>query len=149
MMFEDITLKIIISTTIIVISTILAYLSIPVEPFSLFAILLIIDYVTGLMKARAIGHSITSNKMKYGMVSKFSILIIPIVLAMCAKGIGADYYYILLVGMWILILSEGYSIIGNIYSIRTGDDFPEYDAVATIGKLIRNLLLRLSGDKDI
>ncbi len=84
--------------------------------------------------------------MKYGLISKLSLLIIPIVLAMGAKATGADYHYILLSGMYILILSEVYSIIGNIYCMNTGEELPEYDAVAMLGKQIRNILIRNSGE---
>jgi phage-related holin len=139
-------IKIVWNTFVVLFSGALAYLQISQEPFTLFAILLIIDYITGLWKAKTLGISITSNKMKYGLISKLSLLIIPIVLAIGAKATGADYHYVLLSGMYILILSEVYSIIGNIYSIRTREELPEYDAVAMIGKRIRNILIKNSGE---
>uniref|UniRef100_UPI004047D9CE phage holin family protein n=1 Tax=Aliarcobacter sp. TaxID=2321116 RepID=UPI004047D9CE len=141
--------KILWNTVIVFFSAILAYLEISEEPFTLFAILLIIDYLTGLAKAKILCVSITSNKMKYGIISKLSLLLIPITIAIGAKAIGADSHYILLSGMYILIFSEVYSIIGNIYSIRTRDELPEYDAVASIGKKIRTYLILKSGDKDV
>ena len=127
----------------------LAYLEISQEPFALFAILLMIDYVTGLVKAQALNISITSNKMKYGIISKLSLLFIPIVLAIAAKAVGVDSHYILMSGINILIISEVYSIIGNIYSTRTKEELPEYDAVAMIGKKIRNFLISKSGENDV
>jgi toxin secretion/phage lysis holin len=140
------TIKIIWNFLIVLLSGVLAYLEISQEPFTIFAILLVIDYITGVWKAKTLGISITSNKMKYGLISKLSLLIIPIVLAMGAKATGADYHYILLSGMYILILSEVYSIIGNVYCMNTGEELPEYDAVAMLGKQIRNILIRNSGD---
>lgn len=140
------TIKIIWNFLIVLLSGVLAYLEISQEPFTIFAILLVIDYITGVWKAKTLGISITSNKMKYGLISKLSLLIIPIVLAMGAKATGADYHYILLSGMYIFILSEIYSIIGNIYCMNTGEELPEYDAVAMLGKQIRNILIRNSGD---
>lgn len=140
------TIKTIWNFLIVLLSGVLAYLEISQEPFTIFAILLVIDYITGVWKAKTLGISITSNKMKYGLISKLSLLIIPIVLAMGAKATGADYHYILLSGMYILILSEVYSIIGNIYCMNTGEELPEYDAVAMLGKQIRNILIRNSGD---
>ncbi len=133
---------------VVLISGILAYLEISEEPFVLFAILLIIDYLTGLAKAKTLGHSITSNKMKYGLISKLSLILIPIVVAMGTKATGTDSHYIMLSGMWILVFSEIYSIIGNIYAVRTKEELPEWDAVAMIGKKIRTFLIKLSGDKD-
>lgn len=140
------TIKIIWNFLIVLLSGVLAYLEISQEPFTIFAILLVIDYITGVWKAKTLGISITSNKMKYGLISKLSLLIIPIVLAMGAKATGADYHYILLSGMYILVLSEVYSIIGNVYCMNTGEELPEYDAVAMLGKQIRNILIRNSGD---
>lgn len=134
-------IKIVWNTFVILFSGILAYLEISQEPFTLFAILLVIDYITGLWKAKTLEYSITSNKMKYGLVSKLSLIIVPIVVAMGAKALGADSHYVLNSGMYILILSEVYSIIGNIYSTRTKQEFPEYDALAAIGKYIRNFLM--------
>ena len=139
-------MKIIWNSFVVLFSGILAYLEISQEPFTLFSILLIIDYLTGLTKAKTLQVSITSNKMKYGLISKLSLLIIPIILAIGAKATGADYHYVLLSGMYILILSEVYSIIGNVYSIRTREELPEYDAVAMLGKQIRNILIRNSGE---
>lgn len=139
-------IKIIWNSFVVLFSGILAYLEISQEPFTLFALLLVIDYITGLAKAKNLGHSITSNKMKYGLISKLSLIIVPLVVAMGAKALGADSHYVLTSGMYILILSEVYSIIGNIYSARTKEEFPEYDALAMIGKQIRNILIKQSGD---
>lgn len=133
---------------VVLISGILAYLEISEEPFVLFAILLIIDYLTGLAKAKTLGHSITSNKMKYGLISKLSLILIPIVVAMGTKATGADSHYIMLSGMWILVFSEVYSIIGNIYAVRTKEELPEYDAVGLLGKQIRTILIRNSEGSD-
>lgn len=133
---------------VILISSMLAYLELDKEPMFFFAVLLVIDYITGLYKAKILGHSITSNKMKYGCISKMLLILVPIVLAIGAKSVGADMDKALIVGINILIISEIYSIIGNIYSARTKEEFPEWDAVAMIGKMIRNLLLKLSGDKE-
>ena len=143
------TIKVIWNAFVLIFSTMLAYLEISQEPFALFAILLMIDYVTGLVKAQALNISITSNKMKYGIISKLSLLFIPIVLAIAAKAVGVDSHYILMSGINILIISEVYSIIGNIYSTRTKEELPEYDAVAMIGKKIRNFLISKSGENDV
>lgn len=142
-------IKIVWNFFIVLFSGVLSYLEISQEPFTLFAILLIIDYLTGVMKAKVVGISITSNKMKYGVISKLSLLLIPITIAIGAKAVGADSHHILLAGMYILIFSEVYSIIGNIYSIRTKEELPEYDAVSVIGKKIRTFLILKSGDKDV
>lgn len=140
----SLTAKIFFNSFNLIISALLVYLGLDGEAFLLFSILLFIDYVTGVMKARALNHSITSNKMKYGIISKFSLMFIPIVLAIGAKALDADFSSVLLVGINILVLSEVYSIIGNIYTVRTKEELPEYDAVAAIGKKIRTTLIKAS-----
>lgn len=148
-MFETTaTIKIIYNFFVFIISGLLAYLNMDKEVIALFSVLLVIDYLTGLHKARILGHSITSNKMKYGLISKILLLLIPITLAIGGKAVGADFHYVVLASMNILIISEVYSIIGNIYASSTKEEFPEWDAVAMIGKKIRTFLIKLSGDKD-
>ncbi|MGE4396052.1 MAG: phage holin family protein [Sulfurimonas sp.] len=122
----------------------LTYLGLNGESFFLFSVLLIIDYMTGVAKAYRLGHYITSNKMKYGVLSKLSLLLIPVVLAIGAKAVGADFKTILMSGVNILVISEVYSCIGNIYSIHTKKELPEYDVVAILGKRIRNVLIKYS-----
>lgn len=139
------TSMIIYNTLLAGLATLLTYLGLNKEAFTLFAALLLIDYVTGVGKAWIIGQSITSNKMKYGIASKMVLLFIPIVLAIGAKIIKQDAEDILFVGINILVLSEVYSIIGNIYSMRTKEELPEIDAVAAIGKFIRDKLIALGG----
>lgn len=126
-------------------ATFLTYLGLNKEAFTLFAALLLIDYVTGVGKAGIIGQSITSNRMKYGIASKMVLLFIPIVLAIGAKIINQPSDSILFIGVNILVLSEVYSIIGNIYSMRTKEELPEIDAVAAIGRFIRDKLIALGG----
>ena len=140
----SLTAKIFFNSFNLIISALLVYLGLDGEAFLLFSILLFIDYVTGVMKARTLNHSITSNKMKYGIISKFSLMFIPIVLAIGAKALDADFSSVLLVGINILVLSEVYSIIGNIYTVRTKEELPEYDAVAAVGKKIRTTLIKAS-----
>ena len=142
-------IKVFYNFIVIFISSMLVYLDLEKEPMFFFAVLLVIDYITGLYKARILNHSITSNKMKYGLISKLLLLLIPIVLAIGGKAIGADFHYVVLASMNILIISEVYSIIGNIYASSTKEEFPEWDAVALIGKKIRTFLIKLSGEKDV
>ncbi len=130
-------------------ATTMAYLGIDKEAFMLFGILLLFDYLTGLVKARRLGHSITSNKMKYGIFSKFVLILIPFTMAILAKIIGAkNYDMVLYMGMNILAISEFYSIVGNIYSIRTKKELPEYDVVAALGNRVRRFMMRWEGDND-
>ncbi len=142
MITEGATAKLIYNTAALCFSGTLTYLGLNAEGFLLFALLILIDYITGVAKAKVLGHSITSNRMKYGIISKLSLLFIPLVLAIGAKAVSADFATILFVGINILVISEVYSIIGNIYSIRTKEELPEYDVIAVIGHRIRKVLIK-------
>jgi toxin secretion/phage lysis holin len=142
---EEVSLKIAFNIFLLGIANFMYTIGMDIEATYYLSILLIIDYVTGLLKAKTLGQSITSNKMKYGIVSKLSIVAIPLVLSIGAKAIGMDFHQFLTVAINLIILSEIYSIIGNVYSIREGKELPEYDALSFIASRIRDFLEKNSG----
>lgn len=125
----------------IAVSSFFVYLGLDKEAILFFAVLLLIDYITGLGKALAIKESITSNKMKYGILSKLSLLIIPITVAIAGKSVNVDMTYIIYASMNVLVLSEVYSIIANIYSMRTHKELPEFDVTRLLARKIKVILL--------
>lgn len=130
-------------------ASLMTYLGIDQEAFTLFAVLLVLDYITGVVKAKRLGHNVSSNKMKYGIISKLVLLFIPLALAILAKILGAQNYdFALYAGTNLLAVSEFYSIVGNIYAIRTKKELPEYDVVAKIGAKIRSYLQKLDGSDE-
>ena len=123
-------------------SALLLYLNISEEMFGIFTCLIVVDFVTGIWAAKAIHESITSNKAKYGLISKFSLLLIPIVLAAAAKAVGQDASNFFNWGVGLLVFSEAYSVISNIVVIRTGKALPEWDAIALLAKAIRERFVK-------
>jgi len=142
------TFKIICNFLVVLFSSLLAYLDLKSDSILCLTALLAIDYVTGVMKARRIGESVTSNKMKYGVASKLILLLIPITVAFGAKGVGIDLTNLVFVSIWLLIFSEMYSILGNIVCYTKGVYLPEIDAPSIIAKQIRNYLLKQSGETE-
>lgn len=124
------------------IAYVLTYVNLNAEVYSIFAILMIIDILTGLMKSIILERKITPGRLTNGLISKMSILILPIVLAMGAKAVGEDATRFVVWGMNLLILSEVYSVMGNVYTIRTKEFLPEWDAIALIAKGIREFVHR-------
>lgn len=129
-------------------SALLIYLDLKIDSILCLTALLAIDYATGIMKARRIGESVTSNKMKYGVTSKLMLLLIPITVAFGAKGVGIDLTNLVFVSIWLLIFSEMYSILGNIVCYTKGVYLPEIDAPSIIAKQIRSYFLKQSGEID-
>ena len=118
----------------------MAYTGLPAEPAAILGTLMAIDFIVGISKAHKLGRSITSQRMRVGLMSKFGVMTIPLVMALAAKGLGADFAWMVNWSISLFILSETYSIISNIYTARTGNDVPEFDAVSAILKRVRALL---------
>jgi hypothetical protein len=118
----------------------LAYLSVPVESIFILTILLGFDYVTGVIKVFTLKGHLKSYRAIAGLLTKASILLLVLAIAFMAKGIGMDFtlYLQLLISM--LIISETYSIIGNVYCIKTKEEIEEIDAVAMVIKKVRYMI---------
>jgi len=108
-------------------------------------ILIVADVVTGILKSATIHgcHSIRSSILQRGLVAKGLLIAVPATLALAGKGVQIDLAFLAQGILNLLILSEAYSVIGNIYSIRTGQIQTEFDAVAFVLRSIRNLLKKV------
>jgi phage-related holin len=140
------TLKIIWNFLIASLGILLTYLGLDAEAIAVLTVLLVVDYATGLAKAKRIHEAITSNKMKYGIASKLMLLVIPLSIALGAKGVDVEMSMLVIVCVNILIFSEMYSIVGNVACITSGKNLPEIDAASMIAKQIRNFLIKQAGE---
>ena len=122
---------------------VITYTGLPVEPATILAVLMAVDFAVGIGRARAIGEHVTSQKMKTGAISKCGVMLVPLVLALAAKGVGADLQWIVSWVVSLFILSETYSILANIYTIRTKQEIPEWDAMSVVLRKVRSLLERM------
>ena len=118
----------------------LMYTGLPAEPAAILAVLMCVDFVAGISRAHALGESVTSHRMKVGAATKCGVLIVPLVMALTAKGLGSDFTWLVQWTVSVFILSETYSIIANIYAARTGIILPEFDAVSAVLKKVRSLI---------
>lgn len=110
-------------------------------------ILVLIDIVTGISKTICIGKKPTSTRLANGIFSKLILLLIPVCVAIAVKGLGLDFSSLIDTTLIVLILSELYSIIANIYTIRTKKQVEEFDAISIILRVIRTKVNRFLGDK--
>lgn len=118
------------------------------DSMSVLTVLVLIDIFTGVMKTLALGKKPSSRRLLNGFISKVLLLLVPIVFALAVKGIGVDAKSMLYMILSVLILSETYSIIGNVYTVKTRKEVEEFDAVAVILKMIRKYLDRLTDIND-
>ncbi len=120
----------------------MAFLGLSHENYTILAVLMVIDTVTGLIRSGIVHgtKTITSKNLSIGILSKLSLITIPLVIALAGKGVGLQITWLAKSALSMLILSECYSILGNIQSIRIKQDVHEFDAVNFVLEKVRNIL---------
>lgn len=123
-----------------------SFIDINVAQMVILAILMLIDFFTGIAKSyRLEPSSIKSCTALIGIMSKLLYLLVPIVLALAMKGLSIQEFGIWIVNFSInaMILAEAYSILANIYMFKSKVKIAEVDAVSYILKAIKNQLEKM------
>jgi len=104
---------------------------------------LVVDVITGLIATVRVGgwRKLTSRTLSFGILFKFLVLLVPLVVVWTGKGIGLDLSMFAIWAINMLIVSEALSIIGNISTIKTGEPIKEIDAVNLILNKFKSLLM--------
>lgn len=135
------TLALIGNGIILAAAAVMAFTGLPAEALTVFAVLMLVDYFSGIGSAVAVGTPITSRKMKVGVISKIITFLIPLVLAATLKvTIGVGNATVVSFALSILIIAEAYSIISNLHAIKTGKYLPEFEVIALIGEKLRGII---------
>lgn len=115
------------------------------ESYGILAILMIIDTITGIIRAGVVHgwRSVNSHNLSFGLLSKMCLIMVPMVVAVAGRGINLDLTIIATAALSMLILSEAYSILGNIQSIRIRKDIAEFDAVNFVLIKLRTILEKM------
>ena len=117
------------------------YLWIPEQQFAILWILMVIDTITGISKAYSVDpQSITSHALGKGVLKKFITVILVYTLAVLGMGVWIPPEHFMEWWLSLLIMSEGYSALQNIYAVRTGVVLPEYDVISIILKKLSDYL---------
>lgn len=127
---------------VVVFVTSAEWLGINPEALTIFAGLMVIDVVTGTTRAYIVagGHSVKSAVLKRGILAKLLLLASLFSVALAGKGVGFDISTLVQAAVNVLILGELYSILGNVHSVRTGNQKVEFDAVAFLLARVRELI---------
>lgn len=120
-----------------------AYLGIDANVVEVLFILMVVDTILGSVKAIQLGNKFTFKKLMWGIVTKLSVLIIPMVIALVAKGLSFDFKWFVLAILNILIVAEGFSAISNILSIKTKKNVENVDFISMLLKSVRKGLANL------
>lgn len=124
------------------------YLNISAESATILGAFIIFDVITGILKAFFIhgGSAVKSSVLERGVIAKLLLVFVPIGIALAGKAVGVELSSVAQDTINVLVLSELYSIIGNIYAVKTGIDKEEFDAVAYVLGQLKNLLRTLIKD---
>lgn len=133
---------------------VLEYFQVSCETVIILFVMLFLDYVFWILDVYLRDkQSITSTKMRQGFRRKMTRWMLPLIVIAILRGVGAwDLEMASTVIYSILIITEGYSIIGHFFSINTGKELPEIDAFEMLIRFITNLLkgkLPEVKDKDL
>lgn len=118
------------------------------ESYAILTVFMAVDLVFGVMRAVALGgwQAFKSYKLTAGILSKFMVLSIPLLLVWAGRGAGFDFTVLGQWGIGALIISQAYSILGHINAIRVGEDKTEWDAVSWVIRTLRSGLEKVLVD---
>ncbi len=127
----------------------LLWLDISSEQFLILALLLVIDFMTGIKKVYELKGDLKSCRAVAGFMTKGLILLLVLSLAFMAKGLHLNFELYLSFFISALIVSETYSIFGNVYSSITKEAVTEFDAVAfVILRVRRRIEIMVKAGRD-
>lgn len=117
-------------------------LGLSTESYMILTFFMALDFVLGITRAAFFGgpRAIKSYKLAAGVLSKFLVLSVPLIMVWGGRGAGIDFTMLGQWGIGALILSQLYSILGHINAIRLGEDRAEWDAVSVVMSKFRTAL---------
>lgn len=128
--------------TYTIVCSVFSYLGLKQDAIMIFSVLICIDFLTWVIKSFYIRKDITSARAGHGLVSKFLLLLIPIVVALAGKIVGMEMNWFVSSSLAMLSLAECYSIIWNIVATIERKEYKEFDAITMIIRWIMDLIRR-------
>lgn len=125
------------------------------DNYSILAIFMLVDTFLGVIRVSVVHgpRAVKSYRLISGLVSKMTILIVPLIIAHTGKGVGLDLVPVATSALSVLILAHAYSILGNIHSIYLRRDVYEFDAVSwgltKIQLVIERIIKNGAPDKNL
>ena len=119
------------------------FLDIDTDIVKILAILMAVDTVLGIFKAVRLKRKISFKRLVWGMITKVSVLIVPMILALVARALSFDFSWFVNAVLNILVLSEAFSAITNIISIKDAKELENTDFITKLLHSIRAGLSKL------
>lgn len=118
-------------------------LEIDVNVVIVLSYLMLADTIVGVIKAVRLGETISFKKLIWGMVTKVSVLIVPMVLALVAKGLSFDFKWFVNAVLDILVVAEGFSVISNVIAIKEKKEVENSDIITKLLNAVRKGMARI------
>jgi hypothetical protein len=119
------------------------FLNIDSKVVEILAWLMVLDTVFGIVKTISLGQRFTFNRLIMGFVSKLSVLLLPMTVALIGIGLSFNFKWFVDVTLDLLIVSEGISIFTHFVSIKQMEEIKNDDLVSKIINAVRNAFLKL------
>lgn len=133
-----------------------AYLDIPIEIFTILITFIGIDTFLGALASIRMGKDFNFKVLLWGFCLKMGILLLPLIVALLAKGLQMDFTLLVVLTIKILTVAEFYSCAGNIYTIKNKKRVDKIDFVSMLlitfrkfaKKFIQNSLDKIEKSAD-
>ena len=109
-----------------------AYLEIPIESFLILVVFICLDTFFGALASFRLGNKFDFKVLYWGFFLKIAMLIIPLIVALLAKGLHMNFSIIVVLTIKILTVSEFYSCLGNLYIAKNKKEINRIDVVSLI-----------------
>lgn len=118
--------------------------------YAILAMFMVIDTATGITRSGTIHgwRSVTSHALSVGVLAKCFLILVPLLIATAGHAVGLELKTVAVSVLNIMILSELYSILANIQSIRSGKDVAEFDVVNYMLTRLRDTIERFIKKPD-
>ena len=104
--------------------------------------LMVVDWLTGIVKAIRLNIKPTSKRSNKGIIEKVMLLVIPISIGVTLKAVDIPIGITIQTVFSLLLVAELISVISNCYCIYTRTDIQEYDAVTALLKWLKTTIMR-------
>jgi len=119
------------------------FISVDVDLLYFLPIIMCIDALFGIIASHKMKEKFVMKKFQWGFLSKFALLLLPVIIALIGTGIGYDLTLVIDWAIKLLFIAEGYSILGNMYTMRTGKRPIEVDLISLAILWGRKLVVKL------
>lgn len=117
----------------------LEYFWVSSETLIILSVMLLLDWIFGVVDAYIQGN-LKSKLMWLGLVKKLTRRCFPFIVIGVLRGAGFSSTELITTAMLsIMIVAEGYSVIGHIYAINYKQELPEIDCLKFLMKSIADL----------